>query len=70
MPNTREKKISRCQLEQARHRNGGVYGYFNAYCWLNRCCDTCNRRVRFLCKLKCKIEDWQNEIILSVCKGE
>ena len=70
MPNTREKLISRYQLEQARHRGGSIYGHFNAYCYLNRSCDTCNRKVRFLCALKDKIEDWQTNIILSICKGE
>ena len=65
-----KRRIFRHQLEQARHRNNCVYGYFNAYCYLNSSCDTCNRRVRLLCRLKNKIEDWQKEIILSVCKGE
>ena len=66
----REKKISRYQLEQARHRNNSVYGHFNAYCHMNESCDTCNRWVRLLCKLKNKIEDLQTDIILAVCKGE
>lgn len=70
MPETREKKITRHQLEQARHRNYSVYGYFNAYCHLNESCDTCNWRIRLLCKLKNKIEDLQKSIILLVCKGE
>ena len=70
MTDTREKKISRYQLEQARHRGNSVFGHFNAYCHLNGSCDTCNWRVRLLCKLKNKIEDWQENIILSLCKGE
>ena len=67
---TEKRLITRYQLDQARHRNNSVYGYFNAYCYLNSSCDTCNRWVRMLCKLKNKIEDLQVEIILSVCKGE
>lgn len=67
---TEKRSISRYQLEQARHRNHRVYGHFNAYCHLNSSCDSCNRWVRLLCKIKSKIEDLQTEIILSICKGE
>ena len=66
----KKRLISRYQLEQARHRNNCVYRYYDAYCYLNSSCDSCNRWVRLLCKLKSKIEDLQTEIILSVCKGE
>ena len=65
-----KRLISRLQLELARHRNHSVYGYFDAYCHLNQSCDSCNRWVRLLCKIKSKIEDLQTEIILSECKGE
>ena len=65
-----EEKVTRWQLEQARHRGCSVYGHFNAYCFLHDSCDGCNRWVRVLCKIKRKIEDLQAEIILSICKGE
>ena len=70
MADAKEKKISRYQLEQARHRGHSVYGHFNAYCYLHSSCDTCNRRVRLLCGLKSKMEDLQEQIILRICKGE
>lgn len=70
MPKVKEKKVSAWQLECARCQNGKIHGYFYAYCSLQGSCDTCNRRVRFLCRIKSKFEDWQTEIIRAICKGE
>lgn len=68
MPNTKEKKITRVQLEGARKNYSGVYGYFDAFCKLHSCCEECNRWVRLLCKIKLMLEKVQTAIILHVCK--
>ena len=63
-----KSKITRKELIEARYQGNHVYGYFKAYCDLNSCCECCNRWVRMLCKLKCKIENLQTKIILHICK--
>ena len=40
-----------------------IYGAFQAYCNEHGCCDCCNKRVRFWCKVKCRIEERQTKII-------
>ena len=62
--------ITREQLEDARHEQYRIYGYKHAYCKLNDCCENCDKRVRFGCKLICKIEKLQTKRILEVCKAE
>lgn len=61
---------TRQQLEEGRHRGYRTYGYFWSFCEQNRCCEDCDRFVRFGCKLKRKIEDMQTKRILRVCKTE
>ena len=39
---------------------------FDRYCWFISCCDHCNPRVRFLCKVKCKIREHQEKIITKI----
>ena len=63
-----KSKITRKDLLAARFQGNHVYGYFKAYCDLNGCCEHCNYLVRFLCKLKGKIEVLQVKIILHICK--
>ena len=43
-----------------------IYGTFQAYCNEHGCCDHCDKRVRFLCKVKCRIEEWQTKIIKAL----
>lgn len=40
-----------------------VYGTFQTYCNEHSCCDDCDRKVRFLCKVKNRIEELQSKII-------
>lgn len=42
------------------------YGDFRAYCDEIDSCDLCNSRVRFWCKVKCRIEEWQVKIIKAL----
>ena len=63
-------KITQKKLNNARFQGNHVYGYFKAYCDLNECCEHCNCLVRFLCKLKRKIEALQVKIILYICKED
>ena len=58
------------QLEEARHVGFRTYGYFTAFCDLNRSCEECDRIIRFGCKVKNKIEDLQIKRILRICKPE
>ena len=36
---------------------------FDTYCYLNSCCEECNRKVRFWCKVKDKLIKHQEKII-------
>lgn len=65
-----KRKITRKELNEAKIQVNVVYGYFKAYCDLNECCEHCNCLVRFLCKLKGKIETLQVKIILHICKED
>lgn len=38
-------------------------GLFRRYCFLNSCCENCNKKVRFWCILKDRITDHQQKII-------
>ena len=36
---------------------------FERYCWLNSCCENCNEKVRFWCKIKNQLIKHQEKII-------
>ena len=36
---------------------------FERYCWLNSCCEECNKKVRFWCKVKDRLIKHQEKII-------
>lgn len=36
---------------------------FTVYCDLNSCCEECNKKVRFLCKVKERLTACQDKII-------
>ena len=63
-------KVSRSRLNDSRNRPYGKIGYFQAYCDCVSSCDTCDRFVRALCKLRRKIESIQTKRILHICKEE
>lgn len=63
-------KITRKQLEIARHQGCGVYGYKKAFCDLHDCCEECDKKVRFICKLIAKMEKLQDKRILKICRPE
>ena len=60
--------MTRQELQDSRHRGYKVYGYYNAYCYAQDCCDKCDRTVRFWCKVKNKIEKIQEKRILKICQ--
>ena len=39
------------------------YSLFDRYCWLNSCCENCNKKVRFWCKVKKLLITHQEKII-------
>ena len=39
---------------------------FDKYCWLIGCCDVCNKKVRFWCKVKEYLTKRQEKIIRKV----
>lgn len=59
---------TREQLEDGRHYDRRIYGYFWSFCELNRSCEECDRLIRFGCKLKRCIEELQTKRILRICK--
>ena len=60
--------MNKKQLEAYRHRSDGVYGYKNAYCFGTDCCERCDKRVRFWCKVIVRIGHLQERRILKICK--
>ena len=61
---------TREQLEEARHIGFRTYGYFWAFCELNRSCEECDQIIRIGCVMKRKIEKLQTKRILHICKSE
>lgn len=61
---------TRKQLEEAKHDDFRIYGYFTAFCVLNKSCGDCDRIIRFGCTAKRKIEELQTKRILRICKSE
>lgn len=60
--------ISREQLEESRRRGGCVYGYKTAFYELHDCCEVCDKKVRFVCKIICCLEELQIKRILKICQ--
>lgn len=56
------------QLEEGRHVNYQLYGYFYSFCKQNKSCEECDRIVRAGCSVKKKIEHLQTKRILRLCK--
>ena len=61
---------TRKQLEDARHQGCRIYGYFKAFCNLNRSCEECDPVVSFWCRVRRGIEDMQTRRIKKICKEE
>lgn len=59
------KKITRKQIERNRYQGNSIVDYHRSYCDLHSCCDECNPKVRFICKIKCKLTTLVNHIILK-----
>ena len=59
--------ITREQLEESRKRGIRIYGYKKAVCDLNDCCEVCDKKVRFICKIICFLEELQIKRILKIC---
>lgn len=67
--------MTREELEQARreideHGVTRIYGYRHAFCGLVNCCDNCDKRIRFWCKVCRRIEKIQEKRILKICGKE
>ncbi len=60
--------ISREQLEKSRRRGCNIYGYKTAFCDLHDCCEMCDKKVRFVCKIICCLEELQIKRILKICQ--
>lgn len=65
----KELKVTRKMLYDGRYQGNSVYGIKKSYCDLHDCCEVCNSRVRFLCKIIQKIEDLQIKIIDKIVIG-
>ncbi len=63
MKNKREMNVTKQMVDESRHQGYHTYGIKKGYCDLHDCCDICNARVRFWCKLINCIEDIQTKII-------
>jgi hypothetical protein len=56
-------KVTKQMLHDSRFQGYSVYGIKKGYCDLHDCCEICNPKVRFWCKVISKIEDLQTKII-------
>ena len=61
-----ELKVTKQMLHDSRYYNNSVYGIKKGYCDLHNCCEVCNSKVRFWCRVIDKIEDLQAEIINKI----
>ena len=61
-----ELKVTKQMLHDSRHRKSGIYGIKKGYCDLHDCCEVCNPRVRFWCKVIREIEYRQERIINKI----
>lgn len=43
-----------------------ITGLFKRYCFSNSCCENCNKKVRFWCKIKDRIREHQEKIITKL----
>ena len=59
----KELKVTKQMLHDSRHRNNCVYSIKKGYCDLHDCCDICNLKIRFWCKVIRDIEDLQEKVI-------
>lgn len=60
------KKITKKMMKDYQP-NGNRYGTYRTYCELHGCCDICNPKVRFLCKVR---NNWINSIQEIIIKKE
>lgn len=58
------------ELEEVRRSGYQDRGWFQAYCFLQDCCETCDPRVRFGCKIVNGIRRHQTRRILKICREE
>ena len=58
-----ELKVTKQMLHDSRYQDCSVYGIKKGYCDLHNCCEICNPKVRFWCKVIARIEDLQTKII-------
>lgn len=67
--------MTREELEEGRRERDEnlhvvrIYGYKRSYCSLIGCCEECDKRIRFGCKIIHKIEDIQTKRILKICSS-
>ena len=61
--------VTREQLEESRRRGCNIYGYKTAFCDLHDCCEACDKKVRFICKIICRLEALQIKRILKICQS-
>jgi hypothetical protein len=64
----KELKVTKEMVNKSRHQGHSVHGSFKGFCDLHSCCEECNKKVKFWCKVKTKIEDIQTRIIDKNCK--
>ncbi len=62
-----ERVFTMEEVNKSRHQGYSVYGIKKGYCDLQNCCEHCNKRVRFWCKVISVIEEHQAKIIKKIC---
>ena len=56
-------KVTKQMLHDSRFQGYSVYDIKKGYCNLHNCCEICNPKVRFWCKIIARIEKLQTKII-------
>ena len=64
------KNPTLAELTEASRSGYRVLGWFRAYCSLHDCCEICDPRVRFGCKIVNGIHRHQTSRILKICRAE
>lgn len=66
----KEMAVTKEMINESRHQGYSVYGIKKGYCDLHSCCEVCNKKVRFWCKVISFIEDLQIKIIKKIVKWD
>ena len=54
--------------DSMRYEEGKIRPRYDAFCNLVGSCEECDKKIRFWCKVRCKIQDHQTMRIIKICR--